>query len=272
MDKPLNRPVLGIFLLAVVIAIIAFMRISPGNPSGDKSDGKDQKEAGQEIQKDEKGKTSDSGEEENPEEEAREESEKIVFQGTRIASSHSSAVRVEGSRVTILKAGTYVLKGKLSDGQIIVDAGPEDQVVLKLNNLTAHCSDSAPLWIRKAGKVKIRLRDDSENEFSDGHFYRRYDTKEKQAHACIDARCDLNIKGDKGQLTVKASYRDGISSSDDLKIKSGTVKVEAARDALRGKDSLEIEQGDLDLQAGRDGLHSEGILRIRDGSIKIHAG
>lgn len=199
-------------------------------------------------------------------------SEKIIFQGTRIASSHSAAVHVDANKVTILKGGIYTLKGNLTDGQIIVDAGPEDEVVLKFNNLTAHCSDSSPMWIRRAGKVKIRLRDDSENRLSDGSYYRMADSEKKQPRACIDARCDLNIRGPKGSLTVKAAYRDGIRSSDDLKIKSGTIQVEAPRHGLVGKDSVQIEDGDLEIRAGRDGIHSDGFLMMQGGQARIRAG
>ena len=194
---------------------------------------------------------------------------KIIFQGNRIASSHSSGIHIEGNRVWIMEAGTYVLRGRLDDGQIIVDAGKEDEIVLKLNNLSAHCETSSPLWIRKAGKVKIRLKDDSENSFSDGTYYQQEDDDEKHPKACIDARCDLNIKGEKGSLTVDAAYRDGIYSSDDLKIKSGNIKVRAERDALRSKDSVRIEDGDLDLTGSRDGIHTDGFLRLEGGRIRI---
>ncbi len=201
-----------------------------------------------------------------------EDREKIIFQGTHIMTSHSSAVRVEANKVTILKAGTYVLEGNLSDGQIIVDAGPEDQVVLKFNNLSAYCSDSSPLWIRRADKVKIRLKDDSVNQLSDGEYYKPTEKGQKQARACIDARCDINIKGEKGSLTIKSAYRDGIRTSDDLKIKSGTIKVEAARHGLMGKDSVQIEDGNLDVIADRDGIHSDGFLKMSGGQVQIRAG
>ena len=202
---------------------------------------------------------------------AEKESVKIVFQGTHIASSHDPSVRIEGNRVTITGEGEYVLKGSLDDGQVIVDAGPDDEVTLKLNNATIRCSDSSPLWIRKADKVKIRLKEDTENLLSDGVYYRQKNTAEKQPKACIDARCDMNIKGEKGTLTVEAHYTDGIYCSDDLKIKSGTVNISSERDALRGKDSVRIEDGDVTLQAGRDGIHTDGFMKAEAGKVHIDA-
>jgi len=42
---------------------------------------------------------------------------------------------VENNKVTITSAGTYSIKGSLTDGQIIVNAGDEDKVYIILNGV-----------------------------------------------------------------------------------------------------------------------------------------
>lgn len=48
------------------------------------------------------------------------------------ASCSSDAVTVDGGRVTITDAGTFLLSGTLTEGQIVVNAGDTDKVQLVL--------------------------------------------------------------------------------------------------------------------------------------------
>lgn len=44
----------------------------------------------------------------------------------------SDAVSIDGSRITLLDEGTYLVSGALTDGQIVVDAGDTDKVQIVL--------------------------------------------------------------------------------------------------------------------------------------------
>lgn len=194
----------------------------------------------------------------------------LYLEDDSILTSDKEAVQISGTTATLLRGGHYELSGFLSDGQIIVSAGPEDEVTLELDDVSITCSDSAPIWIKSAGKVKIRLPEDTVNFLADGEFYSLSPDGEAP-NACISSRADLDIKG-KGSLTVTASYHNGISSSDDLEIKSGILTVTAPDHALRGKDSVEITDGLIRLSAGACAIKSAGAVTVSGGSIQADAG
>jgi hypothetical protein len=56
----------------------------------------------------------------------------IEFNGSGISVSGSGA-EVSGATVIINDAGTYILTGSLTDGQVVIDAGKDDTVRLVLN-------------------------------------------------------------------------------------------------------------------------------------------
>lgn len=197
----------------------------------------------------------------------------IIFDGDRIFTTKASYVKVSGNKVTITRSGTYIIKGRLDDGQIVVDVGDEDVVKLKMNDCKVTCSYGPPIYVINAKKLQLRLKDGSENELIhlENEKAEENNDGEDMAKACIYARSDLTIKGD-GSLTVEGLHRHGIFSSKDLRIKGGNIKVTAAKQALHGKKTVLIENGDLSLKAGTDGIHSNGSLEITGGQVEIDAG
>ncbi|MEI3219247.1 MAG: carbohydrate-binding domain-containing protein [Lachnoclostridium sp.] len=81
--------------------------------------------------------------------------------------SDDKTVQIDKTTATITKAGTYILTGTLTDGQIIVDAENKGDVKLVLNDADINCSSSAPIYI-KSGNTVITLADGTENSVSDG--------------------------------------------------------------------------------------------------------
>jgi hypothetical protein len=79
-------------------------------------------------------------------------------------------------------------------------------------------------------------------------------------------------------LTVNASYKNGITSKDDLRITGGIITVTAPNDAIRGRDSIGVKEGSLTVTAGGDGMQSNndedperGYVAIDGGTIAITA-
>ncbi len=196
---------------------------------------------------------------------------KIFFEENAIVAEKSDAIAVDGSTITIYKAGIYRVKGKLDDGQIIVNAGKNDEVELQFDNVDIHCEDSAPLLVMQADKLKIKLRRGSKNYLSDGIVHAMVPAGDHMTTSCIYSRADLTIRGPEGSLVVEGNYKHGISSSDDLKIKSGNISVKAAQSALRGNDSVQILGGTLNLTANTDGILSEYLVSILGGNVTIDA-
>ncbi|KWX86766.1 dockerin type 1 [Paenibacillus riograndensis] len=189
----------------------------------------------------------------------------------------AGATAKDGS-VTVTEAGTYILTGSLSDGQIIVDEQAKGTVRLVLNGVSLKNSDSTPIYIKEAGKVVITLQEGTENSVADGANYVFADASTDEPSAAIFSKADLTINGT-GKLTVTGGYKDGISSKDDLKIVGGTIAITAADDGIVGKDLVAVQDGNLTIKAEGDGIKStndedtaKGFVAIAGGTFDITAG
>ena len=154
----------------------------------------------------------------------------------------SDAVTVDGGTVTVTAAGTYVLSGTLTDGQIVVRAGEADKVQLVLNGVDITCSDSAAIYAVEADKVFLTLADGTENSLTNGGTYAAID--ENNIDAVIFAKTDLTLNGT-GSLTVSAAAGHGIVCKDDLVIAGGTCTIDAASHALRARTASASQVGRL---------------------------
>lgn len=198
-------------------------------------------------------------------------------QSTDITLAGTSAVvdgtgaEAKGGSVTITAAGTYVLSGTLSDGQIIVDNQDEGSVRLVLNGVNITDSDSAAIYIKEAGKAIITLQEGTENSVSDGATYVYPDESTDEPSAAIFSKADLTINGT-GKLSVAANYNDGITSKDDLKIMAGTIEIKAADDGIVGKDLVAVQDGKISIIAEGDGMKSTNDTETDKGFIAIAGG
>ncbi|SDC15628.1 protein of unknown function [Paenibacillus sp. UNCCL117] len=202
---------------------------------------------------------------------------KIQLNGADAAIDGSGA-KAAGGGVVITAPGTYVLSGKLSDGQIIVEAGDKDDVQLVLNGVDLRSSDSAPLYVKAADKVILTLQEGTENTVSDGETYVYPDASSDEPSAAIFSKADLAVNG-KGKLAVQGRYNDGIASKDDLIITGGTIEIQAKDDGIIGRDLVAVQDVTLTIQAGGDGIKttndtdaSKGNIVVAGGSFTIAAG
>lgn len=185
---------------------------------------------------------------------------------------------VSNNKVTITKAGTYSVSGKVEDGQIIVDAGKEDKVYLILNGADINCSNSAPIYVKNAKKAIISLAEGTENNITDGETYVFEDESSNDPNAAIFSKDDMTIIGS-GKLTVNANYNNGIASNDDLKIQSGNIIVNAKNNGIKGKDCINVTDGNITINSKGDGMKadnttddSKGYIYIEGGKINITSG
>lgn len=200
----------------------------------------------------------------------------IAFDGDT-AEVKGDGASVQDCVVTIEQAGTYVVSGIATGGQVVVDAQSDDKVQVVLNVAQIHCDDGPSLYIKEADKVFVTLAEGTSNSLSDGEGYVDADD-EGVPNAALFSEADLTINGS-GTLDVKGSSRYGINSKDDLVITGGTFVVDAVEDALRGKDCVKIADGSFELTAGEGGIKSSndedgtrGFVCIDGGSLSIEAG
>ncbi|WP_294188467.1 carbohydrate-binding domain-containing protein [uncultured Clostridium sp.] len=193
-------------------------------------------------------------------------------------SVEGNGVVIENNKITISSAGTYGISGTLEDGQIIIDAGNEDNVKLVLNGANIACSNSAPIYVKNAKNAYLVLADGSENVITDGENYVFEDETSDEPNATIFSKDDLFISGT-GKLTVNSNYNNAITSKDDLEIAEATIDITSVADGLRGKDSITISSGNININATGDGMKSnnseyaeKGYVLIKDGTINITSG
>lgn len=199
-----------------------------------------------------------------------------------VTSDTSDGVTQSGSVYTITKAGEYTVTGLLSEGQLIVDAGDEDEITIVLNGTSITCSSGSPIYVKNASEVKIKSEENSFNEVIDNRAEATEDSSDDAGNAAIYATCDLKLVG-KGALVVTANYNNGIQSKDDLSIKNVIVKVTAVNNAFKGNDAVDIESGNIiAISAKGDGIktsnsslsnkgNQKGIVTITGGNIDVYA-
>ncbi|MBQ1995423.1 MAG: carbohydrate-binding domain-containing protein [Clostridia bacterium] len=185
--------------------------------------------------------------------------------------AHSKAEAEAHTVVHITKAGTYLLEGKLSKGQIAVDLGedakenPEAVVTLILGGVDITC-DVAP------GVIFYNVYEcgntDTEKATKDA------DTSNAGANVII---ADGSIN------TVNGSYVERIYDQDTIVFNEDKTEVEDAKKlhkydgAFYSKMSMNIDgekenSGVLNINASNEGLDSELHLAINGGSINISSG
>lgn len=188
-------------------------------------------------------------------------------------------IRVEGSGatasggvLTITKAGTYVISGKLTDGQIMVNATSEDKVYLILNGAEIVNKTGAPIYAPQCDKLIVTLADGTQNVLTDGGTNYQYaDTSNEEPNAALFAKDDLTINGT-GTLIVNAGFKNGIGTKDDLLIVSGQLMINAVNHGLRGNDSITVVDGDIQITAGNDGVQTNNTEDSEKGWVLIEGG
>ncbi len=173
---------------------------------------------------------------------------------------------LDGSIYTITSAGTYSLSGYLN-GEIIVDAGDDDKVVLELNGVTIEYDQDAPIKILNADNVDISAKKNTENVIKDTRANKTVDT-DYLGEGAIYAKTDLDLKG-KGTLVIIANYNNGIHTTKDLEIKNLSLKVTAYNNAIKGNDSITIESGNIvAISTNGDGIKTENTDANKNGVVR----
>ena len=201
---------------------------------------------------------------------------------TRIALSEAGAsvsgdnVTASGSTVTIAAAGTYVITGSSSNGQIVIDAPDDAKVQIVLDGVALSNGSGPCIYASNADKLFVTLAEDTANTLSDGSSWTLSGT-EDEPDATVFCTCDLTVNGS-GTLNVDATTHHGIHSTDDLVVTGGTLNVNAANDGLVGKDSVKIGGASVHVTAQDDGVKAsnddeedKGFVLISGGDMDIDA-
>ncbi|MCF0107851.1 MAG: carbohydrate-binding domain-containing protein, partial [Bacilli bacterium] len=186
---------------------------------------------------------------------------------------------------TITKGGEFVFKG-VFQGNILVDAGDDDEVKLTLNGFTIKSNTDSPIKCVNGSELQISLKKDSVNYVYDMRETQTVDD-DTQGNGAITSNCDMKVSG-KGSLYMVGNYKNGFHTKDDLKIKpevnnGSKIEIKTVNNCLKGNDSVEIESGNLVLiSTAGNGIVTEnsdvsskgnqkGSVVITGGHIDIYA-
>ncbi|MBO4467915.1 MAG: carbohydrate-binding domain-containing protein [Clostridia bacterium] len=186
----------------------------------------------------------------------------------------------DSGNYTITTAGTYSFTGAVN-GQILVKAGENDEVILELNGTTITYDKDSPIKILSAGKVEISAKSGTENVINDKRSAKTADNAD-QGEGAIYAKCDLKLKGT-GTLVVNASYNNGIHTTKDLTIQKLSLKSNTFNNAIKGNDSVTVTSGTVvAISTNGNGIKTEntdtnkngvtrGNISVTGGSLTVYA-
>ncbi len=179
-----------------------------------------------------------------------------------------------GSVYTLTTAGTYTVSGSL-EGQILVEAGDDDEVVLELAGVSITYGEDSPIKAVSGDKLEISAKKNTENTVTDTRSAKTVDS-ETQGEGAISADIDLKLKGT-GTLAVTGAYNNAVHTTKDLTIQKLTLVATGYSNALKGKDSVTITSGTVQayaktgngIKTEASDLSSKGNQR---GTITINGG
>ena len=196
----------------------------------------------------------------------------ITLNGNSIKAD-APGVYANGTVLTITLPGDYLLKGNLTNGQVVVNCEQTGKVRIYLSGANINCSTGPAIYIKKCSpRLTIELVEGTVNKLTDGKSY-----KDTEPSAVIYSKSDMTITG-AGSLTIVGSYKNGILSKDDLRIKGGKINIQAVNNGISGKDCVEIYDGEITIKAGNDGIKTTnedaglGYISIEGGTINITCG
>lgn len=179
------------------------------------------------------------------------------------------------STITLTNEGTYTLTGNSKDGNVVVDAKGKD-IILILDNLNLTSTTTAPIYVKKAETVTIKLADNTDNYLSDNSAYKSTDNDE--INATLHSKADLVIEGS-GKLTINANYNNGITVKDTVTINDSNIKINSINNGIKAKDSLTVENATIEISALGNGIKSDnetdnnlGWINLINSDITVTSG
>ena len=186
----------------------------------------------------------------------------IAASGDSIVVTGDGAV-AENGKVTIRKAGTYLLSGTLEEGQLLVDAEEGAEITLVFDGFKISNSTDAPLLFESGSSITLVLKDGSENAVTDLR------SSAEENKAAIYTKSDLTISRN-GTLDVTGTAEDAIYSKTNVTVLGGTINLKAGDDAIHADETLTILDGKVTVLESEEGL--EGLVAdIQGGDITVNA-
>ncbi len=187
------------------------------------------------------------------------------------AAAETIVMSESNAQVKIESAGTYLITGSCSDGNITVKKGTTG-VVLILKDLDLTSTSGATLSCNKGSEVKIVIEghvtltdaeDPADENAADAAIADAFDgaaLKVKDgAKVYLTGSGTLNLDASSCKNGIKVGNEDEPSLVIDGDL---TVNITAANDAINSGYDLTILSGTFQISAGDDGIHADRILTL----------
>jgi hypothetical protein len=175
-------------------------------------------------------------------------------------SASGPGVTVDGTTAEVSMSGTYVVRGKLADGQVKVNAPAAAKVKLVLAGVDITKTDDAPLFIKNASKAVLYLAPDAVNTLTDGAASTR--------DGAVHCKTRLSIFGP-GTLNVTGNVDDGINAQGGIVIEDGVFNIRSRESGIKSDIGVIVNGGTYRIDAGNDGIHGEESLTVNGGDITV---
>lgn len=188
---------------------------------------------------------------------------------------NSESVKIDGGTITITDEGTYIIRGTLDDGMIIVDAEETDKPQIVLDGASVTNSTSAALYVLHANKVFVTVEEGTENLLANGGTFQAID--DNNIDAALFTKQDVTFNGS-GTLKISSPSGHGISGKDDLAFTSGIYSIESGLHGIDANNSVRLANSVMNIESGNDGIHAEnsddtslGFVYALSGNYTINA-
>ena len=199
----------------------------------------------------------------------------LTFSNSAITETVSgNGYTIDGTALTISAAGVYKIKGKCSEGSIVVSKGLSN-VVLILDSLTLTSAETAPVVVKKESNVTIHL--DGTSTLTDNEDSSTEDTNENFEGAAIKVKSGSSVTfcGD-GTLNIYGNAKNGIkgASESSQTFNGGSFHVTAVNNGIAADGSITVNDGTFTLDTDNDGMKSvpDAEDTASTGSITINGG
>ncbi len=199
-----------------------------------------------------------------------------------LTNESGTAITATNGVYTISAAGIYTATGKLSSGQIYVDAA-DREVELDLEGVSITNSSVSPIYVNDCAEFELKAVKDTENYIYDTRTtdYSESTDETVGKSAIYAANGDLKVTG-KGTLSVTSNTNSGIHGKDNVTVKNLTMLVQAQNNGIKGNDKVTIEENPtLGIVAGNNGITTSnsdvgtnaqhGYIYINGGTITINS-
>lgn len=196
-----------------------------------------------------------------------------------VISLEGSAAEIEGPgaafdgyTLTVSTGGSFLVRGSLENGRILVDTGETKQDVnLILDTVSIHCETDAAIYVERAEKTRIYVKDTAPSTLSSGAARTDNLLLMEASGAAVYGEDDLEFMGP-GALIIEGNINNGIGCKNDVDINGGELKISAANHGIKGNESVDIKGGEVSISCGNDGLKTDDAEKEGKGSVNITGG